>query len=196
MKKLHALVVVLGMCTLLASEASAGPYFRFMGMKRDEAGKLRLHPTVGSGFNVDPRSPMDTAGITDLSIFTHDTADGSLIPGPVREYIPPFAWSPLLVWYGGSFRGELNGGFGTSYNVSPAIATWAMGRIGDSSKPWLRAIKTAMLAEQGKQFRIGVNFGGQVLKDGEFRSLKDAFPGQGFFDIMGRNAKISVGLAY
>ena len=196
-RKLLTLVTVLGVCSLLALEAGASPYFRFMGMRRDPAtGEMNLHPTVGNGFSVDPSSPKESAGISDLAIITHDTADGTLMPKVFQPYVPPFAWSPLTVWYGGSFRGQLNGGFGTSFNVAPAIANLLMSKVDGASSPWLIALKTAMTAESGKQLRLGYGFSGNMISDGRFNSLNAAFPGNGFSEVVGRASRIMVGIAY
>src|SRR5438552_3585414 len=93
MKKFALVAVVLS----LARSGWAGPYFHLI----DPA-----HMQMSAGFLISPKTPSNTAGVTDLAIVTHSSADGTVVPEKWQSVLPPESWVPLQVGFGGSFKGE------------------------------------------------------------------------------------------
>jgi len=104
MNKLSTVVISF----LLASAASANPYFRPNPVFTDPA-----HPVLIAGALVDPVSLGRSSAGSMLPAFTHSPKDGCLLPNIVCE-----SWTPLAI--GGSLNaGKLTLDVGPVANVLP-----------------------------------------------------------------------------
>lgn len=171
----------------LGTQAQASPYFRLIDPS---------HPHFGAGFLISPKDPTNTAGITDLAIITHSTADGTIIPATWQTIIPPESWVPFQIGFGGSFKGEAVVAPGTSANIAPIIASLTLRGVDQNSAGWARAVKTALMGTSGGGVRLGGSLAGVMVREGHFQSFKAAFPGQGFAEIVSNSARIDVGYAW
>lgn len=155
------------------------------------------HLELSAGFGISPKSPGNSAGLTDVGIVVHprDPAN-SIVPESWRSFIPPESWVPLQFSFGGNFKGEAVGGFGSSANLAPIFAGLFLRNADERSNSVAGQVKSFMLGHQSAQLRLGANLMGDWIKDGHFQSLRAAYPGQGFFDIIGNAARIDVGLGW
>jgi hypothetical protein len=167
--------------------ASATPYFRLIDPS---------HLQVSAGFLISPKNPSDTAGVTELALITHSTADGTIIPQSWQSIIPPESWVPLQIGAGGSFSGDAIVDFGTSMNLSPIIANTALRWINSASGGFLQGIKNALMGSQSGQIRIGYALEGKAVQGGTFQSWSGMFPGHGFGQIIGNASRIDTGVGW
>lgn len=171
----------------LPQVAHAVPYFKFIDPN---------HPQMSAGFLISPKAPLDTVGVIDLALVTHKAGDGSIIPLSWQSIIPPESWVPVQIGVGGSFRDELTIAPGTSANVAPIIAANLMRSVDANGSGFASALKLALQGSAQGQIRIGGALAGKVVKNGQWQSAKEAFPGQGIGEIIGNAARIDFGFGW
>lgn len=171
----------------LPSLSFASPYFRLLDLS---------HPQVGAGFLIAPKDPLSSIAVTELALLTHSAADGSIVPASWQSVLPPESWVPLQAGFGGSFNGELTLEAGSSANIAPVVGSLLLRGVDQNSSGWAAAIKSALVGSPDGGIRLGGALAGITVKNGVFQSAKEAFPGQGFLEIVSNAARVDFGYAW
>lgn len=138
--------------------AFAAPYFRPI----DPAA-----PQIGARLLLDPRAIKNSAGVSDIALVTHSTADGSIIPGAWRGIIAPEDWTPLEIGGGGSFSGNGIIDAGASANIAPQLAG-ILAKVGCSGAACLaiQSVMNSNYAKSGLGFSAGPAWAAQIVQNG------------------------------
>jgi hypothetical protein len=185
----------------LSPKADSHPYFKVLGFGAPFWKSL--------GFDISPRSPLNTAGVASIGVVTHSTADGSLCRTlDLGSWCVPESWVPVQITFGGSLTSQAYLGAGSSFNLAPQVGALIFSGVSTQSSGWAQAVKTAFLAEDPSkgQVRLGVDFIGSIVQPyapdaygpqgSRFVSLKEAYPGRGPLRILGNAARLNVGWAW
>ena len=189
---MKSLLLIVAILVAVAVPSFATPYIRYIGENGAPVWK-------SAGFDVSPRTPLNTVGVVNVGLLTHSTADGSLCAKlNLGSWCVPESWVPLQASLGGSFADQLYGGLGTGFNLAPQVGALLFAKVRASSSASLQALKTAFAAQDPTktQVRLGVDFIGSIAQDGRFVSLREGFPGRGPMRVLGNAARLNIGLAW
>lgn len=187
MKKIMWLVVMLGFSS---GGAWANPYLRLFDTHA-------IQQSVS--LDIDPTGRKSNSVLTDIAVVTHSTADGTIMPAFCRSsWCPPEDHAFTLGGGGnvGFTNGKLQGNsvisVGWTANVAPQLLGWAVMGIGNSSAPWLQAVKSQILSSNGNGIRLGGGLDGNLVNNGTF-IWKQILPGQGLGEIIKNAWRIKIG---
>lgn len=181
--------------SLIVALAAVAPRASFAGAYFRGFDPNNIHQSAG--FLLDTHANGDpVAGVTDIALITHSTADGSIIPVTLQKWLPPENWSPLSVGAGANFKVDGVIDLGSSINVAPQIGALFLAAVDSSSAPWLQAVKGSLLGNLPLQTRIGYAEVLRVARAGTILPPDQMLPGRGLGDILNRAGRVNLGVAW
>lgn len=134
-------------------------YFRFMN--GDPA-----HPQMSAGIQFSLNGLSQTAGITDVAIITHSTADGSILSDEMQKRIAPEDLVALQIGGGVTVNKTVIMNVGSSINLAPQVSALLLKGVDAANSPVLNGVKTALQAGGKASFAFGPSFAETIVRDG------------------------------
>jgi hypothetical protein len=148
-----------------------------------------------------PSNRFPAAGVTDVCVAPHSTADGSIIPQSLWKWLPPEDFCAFEVGAGGQWSPQQHGNAvvdaGLSVNVAPQVLGWTTAAITPSSERWLQVYKGAVTAAPGSNVNIRLGVGEEAhVVNGGLIAVNQMLPGRGIGDILNKNLVLKAGVAW